>query len=99
MVAPAPPPVPAAAAGPLHALAPPPPARWVPNRKVVAQVTANVLTWGVALAVSHYGLHENSLEAGIITAAIGIVAGAVAGYLVREIPRIEAEVKPAATKM
>jgi putative flippase GtrA len=59
---------------------------------MITTVTTNVLTWAVALLVSHYSLHENSLEAGVITAAIGIVAGAVAGYMVREIPVLERDV-------
>ena len=79
--------------------APAPQPSWVPNRKVVVGVVTNILTWGVALTVSHYSLHENSLEAGIVTAAIGIAAGAVAGYMVREIPRLEQDVKPAPAKM
>ena len=77
-----------------------PPATWVPSRKIIAAVAANVLTLGVALAVSHYGLHESAEAAGIVSAVIGIVAGAVAGYLVKEIPIIEADVtKDAPTKM
>jgi len=79
--------------------APPPPVSWVPNRKVVTQLVTNALTWGVALTVSRYGLHENSLEAGIITAAIGITAGAVAGYMVKEIPKLEQDVTPVPSKM
>ena len=76
-----------------------PPASWVPSRKVVTQLTVNILTFLAALAVSHWGLKDSAEAAGIVSAAIGIVAGAVAGYLVREIPRLEQDVKPAPTKM
>jgi hypothetical protein len=77
----------------------PPLPSWVPSRKVIAGVTTNILTWAVALLVSHYSLHEDSLTAGIVTAVIGIVAGAVAGYMIREIPRLEQDVKPVAKGM
>lgn len=72
----------------------PPRAPWVPSRKVLTTVATNVLTWGVALLVARLGLHEDSLTAGMVTAVIGIVAGGIAGYLVKEIPRIEADVDP-----
>lgn len=77
----------------------PPPPSWVPSRKVIAGVVTNVLAWGVALLIARTGLHEDSLTAGIVTAVIGIVAGAVAGYMVKELPKLEAVAKPAATKM
>ena len=74
---------------PEHAKPPRPP--WVPSRKWVAGVVTNVLTWGAALLVARLGLHEDSLTAGMVTAVVGIVAGGIAGYLVKEIPRIEAD--------
>lgn len=77
----------------------PPPPSWVPTRKWIAWAVANVLTFLVAVVVAHFGLHESSLAAGEVSAVIGILAGAVAGYMVREIPRLEADAKPAATKM
>ena len=78
---------------------PAPKALWVPSRKVVTQFSANALTLTVALAVAHWGLRETSGDAAVVSAVIGIAAGGIAGYLVREIPRLEADVKPAATKM
>jgi len=79
--------------------APAPQPSWVPTRKVIAGVATNVLTFLVALAVSHFGLKESAEAAGIVSAVIGIVAGAVAGYLVREIPRLEQDAAPKAVKM
>ena len=72
---------------------------WVPTRKVLTQLATNVLTFLVALAVSHFGLKESAEAAGIVSAVIGIAAGAVAGYLVREIPRLEQDAAPKAVKM
>ena len=83
----------------LRAAPAPQPVSWVPSRKVLASFTANVLTLIVALAVTKLGLHESATTAGMVSAAVGIAAGGIAGYLVREIPRLEADVKPAATKM
>jgi len=77
----------------------PQPVSWVPNRKVLTQLATNILTFLVALAVSHWGLKESAEAAGIVSAVIGIVAGAVAGYLVREIPRLEQDAAPKAVKM
>lgn len=78
----------------------PPPVSWVPNRKVIAGVVANVLTFLVAVVVAHFALHESSLAAGEVSAVIGIVAGAVAGYMVKELPKLEADaVKEAPAKM
>ena len=79
--------------------APAPQPSWVPTRKVIAGVATNVLTFLVALAVSHFGLKESAEAAGIVSAVIGIAAGAVAGYLVKELPIIEADMKPAPTRM
>jgi hypothetical protein len=85
---------------PVPAPQPAPEPPWVPSRKVLTQFTANVLTLGVALVAAHFGLHETSGDASVVSAGIGIAAGGIAGYLVKEIPRLEAEAgKPAATKM
>lgn len=66
------------------------PAGWVPSRKLLTAVVTNLLTLGVSLVVAHFGLHESSLVAGEVSALISVAAGAIAGYLVREIPRLEA---------
>jgi hypothetical protein len=71
----------------------------VPNRKVLSQFAANALTFIAALLVTKLGLHETATEAGTVSAVIGIAAGGIAGYLVKEIPRLEADAKPAAAKM
>jgi len=77
----------------------PAPAPWVPSRKLIAAVVTNVLTLIAALVVTRLGLHESPMVAGEVSAGIGIVAGGTAGYLVREIPKLESEVKDAPTKM
>lgn len=71
---------------PEHATAP---VSWVPNRKVVTQFATNVLTGAVALLVTKLGLHESPAVALWISGGIGIAAGAVAAYVVREVPVVE----------
>jgi len=71
---------------------PEPSVSWVPSRKLVSAVAANILTAAVALAVSRLGLRVSAGESAEISGAIGIVAGAVAGYVVREVPVIEKDV-------
>jgi hypothetical protein len=70
-----------------------PVARWLPNRKLIYTVTVNALTWLVALGVTKLGLHEPTAVAGWVSTVIGLVAGAVAGYLVKEIPVIEKDIE------
>lgn len=65
------------------------PVSWVPNRKLTTAVVTNVLTTTVALAVTKLGLNESAAVAGWVSGGIGIVAGAVAGYIVKEVPVIE----------
>jgi hypothetical protein len=65
--------------------------RRVPGRKVLTQFITGLLTVGAGLVVDRFGLDESSLAAGEVTAVIGILAGGIAGYLVKEIPRIEAD--------
>lgn len=67
----------------------PPAVSWVPSRKVVTQFAANILTTVVALIVTKAGLHESAAVAGEVSAGIGIAAGAIAGYVVRELPAAE----------
>jgi hypothetical protein len=63
-------------------------------------VVANALTLILAIVVTRFGLHESSLVAGEVSAVIGIVAGGIAGYLVKELPKIEADaVKDTPTRM
>ena len=71
---------------------PVPSASRVPSRKVIAQFVGNVLTAAVALLVTKLGLHESAAVAAEVSAGIGIIAGAVAGYMVREIPVIEKDI-------
>jgi uncharacterized membrane protein len=62
---------------------------WTPKRKVIAQFTANVLAAVAALLVTKLGIHESAAVAAGVAGVIGIVAGAIAGYVVREAPVIE----------
>jgi hypothetical protein len=71
---------------------PEPSVSWVPSRKVFVQFVTNVLTAVAALLVTGLGLHVSPADAAEISAGIGIVAGAVAGYLVKEAPVIEKDV-------
>jgi hypothetical protein len=71
---------------------PEPSVSWVPSRKVLVQFVTNVLTAVAALLVTGLGLHEPAAIAAEISAGIGIVAGAVAGYLVKEIPAVEHDI-------
>jgi uncharacterized membrane protein len=71
---------------------PEPSVNWTPSRKVVSQFVANVLTGVAAMLVARLGLHVSPYESAVIASAIGIVAGAVAGYVVREVPVIEKDV-------
>jgi putative flippase GtrA len=66
---------------------------WVPSRKLTAAIITNALTWLVALAVTKLGLHESVAVAAWVSTVIGIVAGAVAGYLVKEIPVLEKDIE------
>jgi hypothetical protein len=65
---------------------------WLPKRKVVASFVANVLTAAAALLVTKLGLHESAAVAAEVSALIGVVAGAVAGYAVREAPVLEKDI-------
>lgn len=65
---------------------------WLPKRKVIAQFTANVLTALAALLVTKLGLHESAAVAAEVSALIGVISGAVAGYVVREAPVLEKDV-------
>jgi len=71
---------------------PEPSVNWVPSRKLVSAVVTNILTAAVALVVSRLGLHISAGESAEISGGIGIVAGAVAGYVVKEVPVIEQDV-------
>jgi len=62
---------------------------WLPSRKVATQFITNVLTTGASLLVTHFGLHLTTAQQGWVSGAIGIAAGFIAGYLVRELPQIE----------
>lgn len=74
-------------------LAPDPaPPSWAPRRKVVAQFTANVLAAVAALLVTKLGLNESAAVAAEVSGLIGIIAGAVAGYVVREAPVLEKDI-------
>jgi hypothetical protein len=71
---------------------PDPGTSWVPSRKLVYAVTANLLTAGAAYAAARTGLHLSAGESAIIPGLIGVASGAVAGYAVREVPVLEKDV-------
>jgi hypothetical protein len=56
------------------------------SRKLVTAIVTNVLADGVALAVTKFGLHLSPAEAAEVSAYVGIAAGAVAGFLFKEVP-------------
>ncbi len=58
----------------------------VVSRKLVTAVLVNLLTDGVALVVNHFSLHLSAPEAAQVAAYVGVAAGAIAGFLVKEIP-------------
>jgi ABC-type microcin C transport system permease subunit YejE len=56
------------------------------SRKLVTAVLTNFLTDAVGLVVARYSLHLSVAEATQISAVIGVVAGALAGFIVKEVP-------------
>jgi hypothetical protein len=67
--------------------------RWIPNRKWIAWATANILGWVAGWAVTRLGIHESVQAAAAQTALIGFIAGAVASYVVKEVPLIEKDIE------
>ena len=72
---------------------------WVPTRKWLAWAIASVLGWAVAFVITKLGIHVPASAAAEVSSGIGFVSGAAAGYVVKELPKLEQDVKPAATKM
>jgi hypothetical protein len=64
----------------------------VPNRKVVAQFVASALFAAVAYVVQKAGFHETVGDAALVSGVIASVAGAVAGYVVKEADVVVADV-------
>jgi hypothetical protein len=79
--------------------APAPQSSWMPTRKWIAWAIANVLGWAVAFAITKLGINVSASAAVQVSSVVGFISGAAAAYIVKEIPRLEQDVKPAATKM
>jgi hypothetical protein len=58
------------------------------SRKLVTAVLVNILTDAVALIVNHFSLHLSAAEAAEVASYVGVAAGALAGFLVKEIPSL-----------
>jgi hypothetical protein len=58
------------------------------SQKLVVAVLTNILTVAVAFLVTKLGFHESALVATQVATGIGIVASAVGGWLVKEIPAV-----------
>ena len=83
---------------PVTAPAAPAPASWVPTRKWLAWAIASVLGWAVAFVITRLGISVPASAAAEVSSGIGFVSGAAAGYVVRELPKIEADVTKDAPK-
>ncbi len=69
---------------------PEPTVTWLPNVKVLTQVFTNVLGFGVTWAVTKLGFHQDAATANAISAVVGVVAGFLAAYIVKEAGKLEA---------
>lgn len=56
------------------------------SRKLVTTVVTFLLVDAVALVVNHFSLHVSPAEAAQVSSYIGIAAGAIAGFIVKEVP-------------
>jgi fructose-specific phosphotransferase system IIC component len=67
--------------------------KWIPNRKWIAWATANILGWVAGFVVTKLGIHETASAALGQSTVIGFIAGAVASYVVKEVPLIEKDIE------
>lgn len=55
------------------------------SKKLVTSVVTSVLTIAAAYVVQKYGIHESVGTAALVSGIIGQVAGAFAGWFVKEV--------------
>lgn len=56
------------------------------SRKLVTAIVTAALTNAVAVVVNHFSLHLNPAVTAEVATYIGLAAGAVAGFLLKEVP-------------